>query len=282
MMITGLFDDRFGLSALFRFIVQLAICLLLIRFTGVQLHDFGRLFTSEVFNLGWLAIPITVFGALGVINSYNLIDGMDGLSGGMFVVAASGLALFAGMAEHMSIFWFLLVGLAAVFGFLLLNARFPWNSKARIFLGDSGSLMLGLLLAWCFIKLGSGADRAFMPMTAVWLFSVPLLDTSTMIWLRWRDGRSALSADQHHLHHAFMRAGYSVGETWLAIMLLALVMAGIGIGFELSALPDWLSFYTFVGIGYSYYFYIKHSWASQRFLGRHFIHHDFEIEEGYA
>jgi len=282
LMMTGLVDDLRGLSPALRFVVQVVICLAIIELGGVRLDDFGRLFTGEVLQLGWLAIPITIFSAMGVINSFNLVDGMDGLSGAIFLVAASGMALFASWAGQTAIFWFLLIAMAAVLGFLLLNARFPWNSKARIFLGDSGSLVLGLILAWCFIRMGSGPNRAYMPMTAVWLVAVPLLDTSTQIRRRWAEGRSAFSADQNHLHHAFLRAGFSVGQTWVAITLFALLLAGIGIGFELSPLPDWLSFYAFMLVAFTYYFYMKHSWGSQRFLGRHFIHHDFEVDEGFA
>jgi len=119
-------------------------------------------------------------------------------------------------------------------------------------------------------------------MTAVWLFAVPLLDTSTLIWRRWREGRSAFSADQNHLHHAFLRAGYSVEQTWVRMALLAVALAVFGIGFEMSRLPEWLSFYTFMTVAFMYYFYLKHSWATQRFLGRHFIHHDFIIEDRYS
>jgi len=282
LFLVGLLDDLFELNALLRLFLQLAVCLAIMHFTGVQLHDFGRLFSSEVVALGWLAGAITIFSALGVINSFNLIDGMDGLSGALFLVAAAGMAGFAALAGQMGIFWFLLIAMAAVLGFLLLNVRFPWNARARVFLGDSGSLMLGLLLAWCLIKLGSGPDRAFMPMTAVWLFGVPLLDTTTLIWRRWGEGRSAFSADQNHLHHAFLRAGFSVGGAWAAMVFFSLVMAAIGVAFEFSSLPDYLSFYTFMLLALIYYFYMRHSWAAQRFLGRHFIHHDFTIEDPHA
>lgn len=282
LLITGLVDDLRGLSPTLRFLVQIGVCLWLIQFTGVYLGDFGRLFSSAVLRLGWLAVPITIFSALGVTNAFNLIDGLDGLSGVIFLVAAAGMAWFAALAGQQAMLWFLLLSMAAVVGFLLLNARFPWNRNARVFLGDSGSLLLGLLLAWCFIRLGNGVDRAFMPMTAVWLFAVPLLDATTLMRRRWSEGRSAFSADRNHLHHAFLRAGYSVGQTWLAITLLALVLAAIGIGFELSNLPEWLGFHVFMVIAFVYYFYMKHSWVSQRFLGRHFIHHDFVIEQGYT
>jgi len=84
------------------------------------------------------------------------------------------------------------------------------------------------------------------------------------------------------LHHAFLRAGYSVGDTWAAISLLPLLLAGIGILLEFSTLPQYFGFYAFLSIALVYYCYIKHSWTSQRFLERHFIHHDFVIEDGYV
>jgi UDP-GlcNAc:undecaprenyl-phosphate GlcNAc-1-phosphate transferase len=282
LLTTGLIDDLRGLSALLRLLIQSGVCLLVINYAGVRLEDFGRLIGPGMLELGWMANPITVFAALGVINAFNMVDGMDGLSGLIYIVAAGAMALFAAHNGQETMVWLLLTSLAAVLGFMLLNARFPWNASARVFLGDSGSLLLGFLLAWCFIRLGSGAQRAFMPMTAVWLFAVPLLDTASLIWLRWREGRSAVSADQRHLHHAFLRAGFSVGQTWLLIGLMVVAMAVIGSAFQLSGLPDYLSFYTFMALAFAYYFYIKHSWSSQRFLGRHFIHHDFDVSDNVA
>ena len=283
MFIVGLLDDLFELSALARFVAQIAACLVMIAWGGVVLEDFGRLFWNDVLELRWLSAPLTVFAALGVINAFNLIDGMDGLAGGIFLAAAAGMALFAAQAGQVQILWLLLLAMAAVSGFLLLNARAPWNPRARIFLGDSGSMLLGFLLAWCFIALGNDraylAERAFMPMTAVWLFAVPLLDTATQIWRRWRAGLSPLGADQHHLHHAFLRAGYSTGETWLNISLLALVLAGAGVLLEVSGAPDYLSFWLFIAVAYAYYFYMRRTWSRQQFLGRHFIFNEFDEPE---
>lgn len=276
----GLLDDFRDLSAALRFLAQIAACLLVIVWADVHLDDFGRLLWDDVLALGWLGGPITIFAALGVINSFNLIDGMDGLAGGIFLVAAAGMALFAGLAGQTQILQLLLLAMAAVAGFLLLNARSRWNAQARIFMGDSGSMLLGFLLAWCFIALGSdrayAAERAFMPMTAVWLFAVPLLDTTTQIWRRWRAGQPVFGADQHHLHHAFLRAGYTTGETWTNITLLALALAGVGVLLELLGAPDYLSFWLFIAFAYAYYFYLRRTWAQQRFFGRHFIYNEFD------
>jgi len=279
ILIVGAIDDRWELSPVIRLLMQILACMFVLRFTGWHLEDFGALFSATVVELGWTALPITVFAALGVINSFNLIDGMDGLAGSLFIVAALGLIGFAIPSGHSDVAWFLALAATAVFGFLLLNARFNWNSSARLFLGDAGSLMLGFLLAWCLIRLGSSENRAFMPMTAVWLVAVPLIDTASLIWRRWREGRSAIHADQNHLHHVFLRAGFTVEATWGLIVGFALLLAGIGVVMELMNLPDWISFYTFMLVAFSYYFYLKHCWNAQKFLGRHFIHHDFEIDE---
>ena len=249
MFVVGMVDDYRPLPASVRFLVQAVACMAMIVYTGVQLDDFGRLIWDGVLPLGSLSIPITVFAAMGVINSFNMIDGMDGVAGSIFLVAALGMALLAGLALQYKIHLLLLVASSAVFGYWLLNARFPWNKQARVFMGDSGSQFLGFFLAWCFITLGNdhneAGQRAFMPITAVWLFAVPLLDTTTVMWRRWRSGESALVADQHHFHHAFLRAGFTVRQTWLGITGLALLLAAVGLAFELAALPDYLQLLVF-------------------------------------
>ena len=147
MFVVGMIDDYRPLSASVRFLVQVVACMIIIVYSDVWLDDFGRLFWDDTVTLGRLSIPLTVFAAMGVINSFNMIDGMDGVSGSIFMVAAGGMALLAGMAQQFNIYLLLLVAFSAVFGYLLLNARFPWNPKARVFMGDSGSQFLGFFLA---------------------------------------------------------------------------------------------------------------------------------------
>ena len=286
IFLAGLADDRRHISPWVRFAVQVAACLFMVYWGGVYLVDFGRLFTGSVLELGPLYIPITIFAALGVINAFNMIDGMDGLSGGIFMVAAAGLALFAGFNGVVHLHWLLVAALFAVLGFMLLNARWPWNPRARVFLGDSGSTLLGFLLAWSFIALGNefneSGQRAYMPMTAVWLIAVPLLDTATLIWRRWRRGESALAADQHHLHHAFLRAGFSTVQAWFGIVGFAILLAGTGALFEASSLPDALSFWAFMAVAFAYHLAMRRTWTIQRFLGRDFIYNDFDHDTANA
>lgn len=280
MVVLGMMDDRRHLSPAFRFLVQVFACLVIIIYSGVQLDDFGRLFADKVLTLGWLAWPVTIFSVLGVINAFNMIDGMDGLSGTIYIIAAAGMAVLAVQGGQDTMAWLLFLSICSVSGFLLLNARLPWNKKARVFLGDGGTMLLGFMLAWSFVTLGNDHNeagaRAFMPMTAVWLIAVPLLDTTTLMWRRWKAGNSAFVADQHHFHHAFLRAGFTVGQTWWMITLLALTLAAAGMAFEWLQAPEYLSFYLFIVVAFAYYFYMKNTWFLQQFLGRDFIYNEFD------
>lgn len=114
---------------------------------GVQLHNFGFLFCEGWLGLGPLAVPITVFSALGVTKVFNVIDGMDGLAGSLALVQLLGLAFLArrgGFREEHAV---LLIVAGATLGLLLLNFRFPRRERPRAFLGDWTSSWLGFVLA---------------------------------------------------------------------------------------------------------------------------------------
>ena len=271
LLIFGFIDDKWFLSATSRFVVEIACFLVMIFLGGVALHDFGELMWPGVLSLGFLWVPITVFSALGVLNAYNMIDGLDGLAGSIFLVAAGGMAFLALQAGEIQSFELLILSVAAVAGFLIFNARFPWNKKGRLFLGDSGSRLLGFFLAWQFIDLGNGANQAYAPITAIWLLAIPLMDTCYLIGKRWRAGQSPFAADQGHLHHAFLKAGFSVARTWLIISALAVAFAVFGIYTELAQWPEYWRFYIFIGLSIGYAKLMNNTWKTSRFMGRDFI-----------
>lgn len=268
LMIAGLVDDTRELSPFVRFILQILACSIMIFAGDVVLTDFGLLMWNGLFSLGWLSVPVTIFAALGVINAFNMVDGMDGLSSGIFLIACAALIWFAQQAGQTTNAILLVIAMGAVFGFFLLNARLPWNRGARLYLGDSGSVFLGLFLAWQLIDLGNGEDRAFVPMTAVWLLGIPLLDTTRLMTQRWRAGGSALAADQFHLHHAFLKSGFSVVQTWFAIMGLALFTTFVGLAGHILAWPDYLMFYGYLVFCLVYLRVMHRCWHDGRFLGR--------------
>lgn len=269
LLLLGLATDGPGLPAWLRLLVQAAACALVAVWTGVRLD-------------GWSSL-LTVLVALAVIGAYRRCDGLDGLAGALYLIPALGMALLAGLAGQLAMLWLLLVSMAAVLGFMLLNARFPWNARARVFLGDGGALLLGFLLAWCLLRLASDYDyvaaRACMPITAAWLVAVPLLDASSLAWRRWRTEQPAPGGEQQRLHHAFLRAGFSVGQAWLGVTAAALLLSGAGLAFELARVPGSVSAAAFLGCAVAYHLYLRDCWDKQRFLGRNFIYNDFGPEE---
>jgi UDP-GlcNAc:undecaprenyl-phosphate GlcNAc-1-phosphate transferase len=180
-----------------------------------------QLFGWDV-ELGLLAVPFTAFWLLGAINALNLLDGMDGLLGSVGLIICAAMAVMAGMHDA---WWASAVALSlagALMGFL--RSNFP---PAKVFMGDSGSMFVGLAVGVLAIQssLKGPATVALAAPTAVLI--VPILDTLAAIIRRKLTGRSIYCTDRGHLHHCLLRQGMSVQGTLVVIAGLCLV-AGLG------------------------------------------------------
>ncbi|MDQ3776844.1 MAG: undecaprenyl/decaprenyl-phosphate alpha-N-acetylglucosaminyl 1-phosphate transferase [Pseudomonadota bacterium] len=256
LVIIGLWDDYRGLSVRTRFAVQIGAALLMIYWVEVSLHDLGDLFwPGATFALGLCAVPFTVFCTVGVINAMNMVDGLDGLAGGIAGMSLLLLAWAAFVAGLYTDVHLLLVAAGVVFTFLCFNLRFPWRRRgAKVFMGNAGSMFLGLILAWFLIRLSQGELRAFTPVTALYLFGLPLLDMFTLTVRRIVKHRSPFAADREHLHHLLMRAGYSVNQSVMIMWGLALGLGITGLAGLYFRIAESVMFYTFLGLC-SLYFY---------------------------
>ena len=186
--------------------------------------------------------------ALGVINAVNMLDGLDGAAGGSALVASLWLA-WGAFAQGLGVQCALLLLLAAaIAGFLVWNLRMAGRSQATVFMGDAGSMMLGLALCWFSIDLTQGAGRILPPIVCVWLLAVPLLDMARVMFLRLLRGKSLFDADRGHFHHILLARGHSVAATaWLLIGASALSGAA-GIGAWKLGVPDCAMFYAFIAL----------------------------------
>jgi UDP-GlcNAc:undecaprenyl-phosphate GlcNAc-1-phosphate transferase len=217
----GVGDDRFGIHAEKKLYGQLIIILGLMllgqRFESVVLPIVGSI------ELGGWSWPFTLFWYLGFINSMNLIDGLDGLASGISVLGALFLAALA-VAFGEATSALLATTLAgSTMAFLY------WNvSSRKIFLGDSGSMWMGLVLGTLMLNLGRNAAVPLPILLAPMV--VPIWDTATTIVRRYRRRTSIFTADDNHLHHRLLRLGFSPGR---AVCTLLLVTAGSGL-FALS------------------------------------------------
>jgi len=218
IIVLGVVDDRFGLHAEKKLLGQILIVSLPMA-SGLNLESL-TLPGLGTFQLGLLAGPVTLFWYLGFINSINLIDGLDGLAAGIVCGVLAALLVVLQPGDATGAVWTLLY-LGAVGGFLRNNL-----SRRRIFLGDAGSMLLGLWLAgW---TLGLAPRTPTVPVMAVAAMAVPILDTTTTILRRRRRGISVFRADAEHLHHRLLRLGSTPRRAVASLWFLTLAAASLG------------------------------------------------------
>jgi UDP-GlcNAc:undecaprenyl-phosphate GlcNAc-1-phosphate transferase len=269
VVVVGVLDDLNELSSLSRFVVQIAAALMMVFWGGVELTDLGFLGSAgHLVELGLWSIPLTVFSTVGVINALNMIDGVDGLAGSVTALALAALilvALLGGDGVAASVLGTLLATVAA---FLLLNLRLPWQPRARVFMGDAGSMFLGFVLAWYLIDCSQGEDRLISPVTALWLLGVPLIDTVTSMLRRILKRSSPFKPDREHFHHILQLAGFSPRATLGIMFGVSLLMAAVGLGAHYAGVPEWVMFYAFLALFAIYFLVMRRAWRVMRFLKR--------------
>lgn len=244
LLVVGVIDDYREISANVRLLAHLAAALLMIIWGHNRLTSMGDLVFLGPVVLGVLAIPVTLFAVASAINAINMADGVDGLCGGLVLIALGFMAVLAGDAHLVHAIQLLTVMLCCVAGFLLLNFRFPWRQRAHIFMGDAGSTVLGFILAWMLIYLSEhGACR---PVTVLWLIALPLLDTASVMVIRRLEGKSMFTPGRDHLHHQLMDAGLGVRKSVAVMYGLSGLFGMIGLAGEFSALPDGVLFLGFM------------------------------------
>lgn len=246
IFVVGVIDDRFKLPSGVRFIAQAISVWLLIEGSGVVLNSLGAIQFEESVMLGNWAVPMTIFAGIGVINAINMSDGMDGLLGSLVCLILLAIILLASPTEP----WVLAV-IAAVCAFLCLNLRIG-RTQARVFLGDAGSTLLGLLICYLLVKHSQGSDRAFAPVTALWLMALPLIDAVAVLLVRPLRGSSPFSADRIHYHHLLQNQGFSVSQSLLIVMLLQALAIGLGVGMLYAQIAEYIQLWFFLAIFLSY------------------------------
>ncbi len=220
MVITlGALDDRYDLPWLLRIAVQSTAALVMIYVGGIRIEHLGDIFGLGAGSLGVLSVPFTVFATVGVINAINMVDGADGLAGLLALCALvmlEGAALYTGntaVSQRVPI----LIG--AVAGFLLLNLRFPWQRRARIFMGDAGSGFLGLAIACFAVRLTQSPSHPVSSILGLWLIPVPLVDCLVLMTRRFRNKQSPFAADRNHVHHLMIEGGFGPTHAAFALAL---------------------------------------------------------------
>ncbi|MBU0574024.1 MAG: MraY family glycosyltransferase [Candidatus Margulisiibacteriota bacterium] len=218
MFLCGLVDDIKGLKPLQKLAWQGLAAGIVLLF-GSEITFISNPFNG-IFALGFIGVPLTIFWLVGVTNAINLIDGLDGLAAGVTAISAAAL-FFVALRTHQIGAALLLISLTgAAVGFLRFNF-FP----AKIFLGDSGSLFLGFILAASSIVGVFKTTLVVALVIPVLILGVPIFDTLFAIGRRLKDRRHPFEADDKHIHHMFLRAGFSQRETVLSIYIACFLLS---------------------------------------------------------
>lgn len=230
---TGLVDDIRGLRPGVKFAAQLLAASVVYSF-GFRVETLGV--GSTEFTLGWFALPVTILWIVGVTNAFNLIDGLDGLATGIALVAlATTLTVSLALGNHeVSLLCVALLG--ALLGFL----RYNFN-PARIFLGDSGSLFVGFMLAVLSVYGSQKSATAILAVVPVFALAIPLLDTSLAILRRLLRGIPVSQADGRHIHHRLLALGLTHRSAVIVLYVVASVLAMLGLTLVFAPPPAVMS-----------------------------------------
>jgi colanic acid biosynthesis glycosyl transferase WcaI len=269
LIAVGIADDLISLSSKTRLVTQIMAGIFLTVWGGIVLQDLGALIVYDSnLTLGIFSIPFTIICLVGLVNAYNMADGTDGLSGSLGLVAIVGVAVLSYMAGRQKAVYVLLTFASSLIAFLGFNMRLPWRSRAVVFLGNSGSMLLGFVVTWFMVNLSQGQQAVMTPVTALWLVALPFYDMAAIILRRISKGQSPFLGDREHLHHVLLMAGFSVVQTVLILIGLASGLAIIGIAGFHWGVPQDLMFTAFLALFALYFYAYMRAWKLRRLLSR--------------
>ncbi len=224
LFLLGIYDDLKGADAKIKFFFQI-LASILVWYNGLKINKFTNPFgDSLIIQNSFLSLLITVFWIVSLINSINLLDGMDGLAGGVIFISSIFIFIIAYISHNFTvvILTSLLIGITA--SFLLFN--FP---PAKIFMGDTGSMFLGFTMAIVGIIGNRKSAVAITLLVPIVLLLIPILDTAMAIFRRLKNKKNIFQADKEHIHHRLLALGIGYKKVLLIIYLVNIYLGLIAL-----------------------------------------------------
>lgn len=267
LVMTGSFDDRFDIHYYIRLAIQFIVAIMLIWGANTQLTNLGNLFAYGDIKLYSLSIPITIIAIIGMINAFNMIDGIDGLSGGLALISCIGIYILIGNQISDGAENILLLMIGALSAYLILNLHiFPkWTTK--IFMGDAGSMVIGFTITAFLIRYSQESKQLIYPSTCLWLVAIPLMDLVSTFIRRIRHKKNPLRPDRTHVHHIFIRAGFTKTAAMMLIVLTQAIFVSIGILLDKFS-SQTISFVLFILSFLLYLLMLSRAFKLAKFLGK--------------
>lgn len=242
LYLVGIMDDVIGVSYRSKFIVQFLAAILLCC-SGLYISDLHGVFGIRSVS-PFIGVPLTVLITVFIINSINLIDGIDGLASGLCIFSVLGFAvMFQKLTMAMNLV--LAMSMLGVLVMFYLYNTLGKRGKTKIFMGDTGSLTMGFLLAFFTIELccfkWDRVDLALLGKTepfytgdqlfvyGISLVIIPVLDVFRVFYSRIRDGKSPFKPDRRHIHHKFLAMGFSMRQARWSIFAMSFVLCALNI-----------------------------------------------------
>ena len=243
IVILGVMDDMFNLSVFLRLSLQCLIVGVSMIFGAATVDSIGIDFQmiTGIPPVVWFIFSI--FSTVGLMNAFNMIDGIDGLAAGQFFVSIVSIGLISFTVNGgIDNSWLLVAMLSGAFVFFLINLSLL--SINRVFLGDAGSLGFGYLVACLLIYYSQDSSTQIHPVAALWCVSFPVYDTVAVSFNRLRHGRSPFSSDRRHLHYLLVDSGYSANRVLFGLLAvsISLNLTGAWVAHSLSPLSSLVLF----------------------------------------
>lgn len=238
LLLFFMLDDYKQIRYFYRLIVQSLASLTIILITGIKITSFGNLLGFGGYELGIFSIPITIFCVVGVMNAFNMIDGINGLCAGSALL----MFLFCGFHSDFIYDSLLILVIGSILGFLVFNLRIIGKKRA-VFLGDSGSNILGFMVAWVAIYCSQNESYDVNAITMVWFIAIPLLDCVFLVISRTLRGISWAAPGRDHIHHKLMLK-FSSESSLLILVIFSSLISLFAIYLE-KHFSEFVSFYLF-------------------------------------
>lgn len=268
LVLVGVLDDRFDISVRFRACVQAGVAAVMMFSGKLYLLSLGYIFGPWEMVVGPFGYVLTLFAVWAAINAFNMVDGIDGLLGGLSCVSFLAIGIILLFDGQYSLAMWCLGLIAAIVPYILCNLGIMGH-RYKVFMGDAGSTLIGFTVIWILLQTTQGANHPITPVTALWLIAIPLMDMVAIMYRRLSKGMSPFSPDRQHIHHLIMRAGFTSRQAFVLITLAAALLAGVGVlGESLSFVPDWFMLVLFLLAFMLYGYCIKRAWRVARQIKR--------------
>ena len=246
ILILGIYDDFRNLRPRIKLFFQLFVVTLMIYLSGLKIESLGFfLGLPSPLNLGLFAVPFTIISVVGLMNAFNMIDGLDGQAALLSAIAIIGIFIFGVGQVNSDLFQILIIILSGLIPFFFFF--FTPIKKMKIFLGDGGSLFLGFLISFSLIY-STQVLKLFSPSYAIWCVTIPLLDFFSVVVLRKIEKQKLTVANRDHIHHFLetfhlSKKSISFLTTSFGIMFL---MVGYYLEVNFPSFSFWIFIVTFM------------------------------------